>query len=85
MIQTKIASYRSTSRSPPKRNKDSADLVFLFSKAVEKGLRFGFDGMPGLDRDFTDSFRDHQSEAASLMESLTKLENTDSAVELLNA
>ncbi|EOA83484.1 hypothetical protein ACJQWK_00018 [Exserohilum turcicum] len=87
MIQTKIGAYRDSARvsKQAKHIKDSADQEFLFSKAVEKGLYFGFDGMSGLDRDFADDFRNFRREAAQSLDFLTIPIDKDGDVEMADA
>lgn len=83
MIQTKIGAYRDTIRATKisKHNKDGDDLEYLFGKAMEKGLSFGYNGMPGLDRDFHDHFRDSRRGAAKSLDSLTAVD-TDGDTEM---
>jgi len=87
MIESKIGAYRDSSRAVKltKHKKDADDLEFLFGKAVERGLKFGFCSMPGLDHDFVDDFRKFRREAAKSLDSLTTLVDEDGDVDMLDA
>ncbi|KAF1846891.1 uncharacterized protein K460DRAFT_329668 [Cucurbitaria berberidis CBS 394.84] len=70
MIETKIGAYRDLERKSSKRSTDESDIAFLLELAASKGMTFGFDGVPGLDKDFSASFRRTRRESEKSLDSL---------------
>ena len=70
VLASKIGAYRDPGRKDAKRATDIGDITFLLGLAVSKSMKFGFDGVQNLDKDFVLSFRKVRSGSKESFDSL---------------